>query len=44
MRKVVYFVTVAALIAGAGLIESAVARDRSDRVELTANQIVAGQP
>ena len=41
MRKVVYFVTVAALIAGAGLIGSAVARDRSDRVELTANQIVA---
>lgn len=41
MRKVVFCVTAAALIAGAGLTGSAVARDRSDRVELTANQIVA---
>lgn len=41
MRKVVLFVAAAALIAGAGLTGSVVARDRSDRVELTANQIVA---
>jgi hypothetical protein len=38
--KVVYLVT-AALIVGAALTGSVVARDRSDRVELTANQIVA---
>jgi hypothetical protein len=41
MRKVVSFVTAAALLIGAGLTGSAVARDRSDRVELAANQIVA---
>jgi hypothetical protein len=40
MRKVVSFV-IAALIAGAALTGSVVARDRSDRVELTANQTVA---
>ena len=38
--KVICFVT-AVLIAGVALTGSVVARDRSDRVELTANQIVA---
>jgi hypothetical protein len=38
--KVICFVT-AALIAGTTLTGLVVARDRSDRVELTANQIVA---
>jgi hypothetical protein len=42
-RKVVCFVIAAALISGAGFAGSAVARDRSDRAELTANQIVSEQ-
>ena len=41
MRKVVCFVTAAAVLIAAGLTGSTAARDRSDRVELTANQIVA---
>ena len=46
MRKVACFVKIvvfliAALVAGAVLTGSVIARDRSDRVELSANQIVA---
>jgi hypothetical protein len=39
MRKPLFLLTAAALVAGAALTGSAVAQDRSRRAELTANQI-----
>jgi LTXXQ motif family protein len=40
MRKTLLLLTTAAVLAGSGLTGSAIARDRIDRAELTANQII----